>query len=80
MGMHIFYEVACDNPKCTEVVRYSSSALKRVIEYMRKDGWSVSRDRKHCYCPSCAVGYRSVGRSGVQGNFDFHGYYPPPEN
>lgn len=28
-------------------------------------GWAVSRDRKKCYCPTCAPDHRHTGRRGA---------------
>lgn len=28
-------------------------------------GWAISRDRKKCYCPSCAPNHRNTGRGGA---------------
>ncbi len=28
-------------------------------------GWAISRDRKKCYCPSCAPKHRNTGRGGA---------------
>lgn len=51
----------CDHRGCTvglnTVVKFVS------IEAAREAGWAVSRDRMHCYCPSCAPKHRNVGMS-----------------
>ena len=34
------------------------------IKSARENMWAVSRDRKRCYCPSCATLYRNTGCRG----------------
>lgn len=35
------------------------------IEEARAKGWCVCRDRRTCYCPSCAPRFRHVGSVGT---------------
>lgn len=44
------------------------------IEYARKAGWAVCRDRRHCYCPHCAPYHRHVGRSDLGRRTYVNGY------
>lgn len=32
----------------------------------RKHGWSISKDYKKCYCPSCGWKHQSVGCRGYE--------------
>ena len=49
----------CDHFLCNTEAQFVS------IDYARKGGWAISRDRFHCYCPKCAPFYRNVGRSDL---------------
>lgn len=50
---------SCDHFLCSVKAEFSS------LEKARENGWAISRDRIHCYCPHCAPYYRNVGRSDL---------------
>lgn len=50
-------DFSCDSDSCCVSVSFPSILSAREI------GWLVSRSGR-CYCPSCALFYRNVGRSG----------------
>lgn len=50
----------------SDIIAYDRQSA---IDVMRLHKWAISRDRKHCYCPSCASKARSVGCCGGYKNY-----------
>lgn len=48
--MRLITSYSCDN--C------HTMAIYRSYKAARSDGWAVSKDYKHCYCPKCASNHR----------------------
>lgn len=46
-----------DCEDCHDIGQFKS------IEAARAAGWAIGRDRRTCYCPSCAPMRRNVGKA-----------------
>lgn len=53
------YEYKCDF--CGEKKEFYNDYVPH-YERARVNGWAISRNRAHCYCPSCAPKFRYTGK------------------
>lgn len=63
MPINFYYCFVCEVCKDVNYINYRS--LKLSIDYMRDNGWAVSKNRKKCYCQKCAINIRTTYPRGL---------------
>lgn len=58
------YTIKC--AQCDTSKVFSARTLRSFYDKARDDGWAISADYTHKWCPNCAPLHRNVGRGGVK--------------
>lgn len=59
-------EFVCND--CKVKIEIEAPTKQSAIDSARAKKWAVNRSRKICYCPSCALLRRNVGKNGGKRN------------